>query len=86
MAKLETINEIKEKLKSFNNIGYYPCNNGLTFHFQSCEYYLMAFIIEDNDELIIECIGYNDFRLFYFKAEEFSFRTLHKFKTFLEKF
>lgn len=84
MKKQDIINQIINLLLSINDGGYYPFYNALTFHSDGCKYDLSAFCFNNNDELMVECFGYNSFNLYYIEAKEMAYNTLYKFKKYIE--
>ena len=83
--KKKIINEIKEILTTkFNVDGYYPFLNAFTFVHDYSKYDFMAMCLDEDDNLLIECIGYNSFKLNYINTTHVSNKTLYKIKNYIE--
>lgn len=84
MKKQDIINQIINLLLSINDGGYYPFYKAFTFHFDYCKYDLIGFCFNNNDELMVECIGYQSYTLYYLNTKEMAYNTLYKFKKYLD--
>ena len=57
--------------------GYYSFfGNGVKLHHDYSKYEVMSVFVDEFNNLVVEVIGYNSFKLSYFNADELSTQTL----------
>ena len=69
-----------ENIKGYLN-KIFPCfysffGNGVNIHHDYSKYEVMSVFLDENDNIMVEVVGYNSFALSYFNAEELSTQTL----------
>lgn len=85
MDKKNIINEIKQYIKNYGSDNYLSIHNLRVFSNGYCKYDLMAVWLDDNDDIIIEGVGYNSFKVITFNINELRIRTLYAIMKKIEK-
>ena len=76
MRKADIINKIKQLLKDESDCYYSFAYKSFVFHYDGSKYDLVSIYVEEN-ELIVECVGYSSFRINYINADKLSYNTLN---------